>query len=65
LPPGTYFGIQVPGFVSYRLHKKVLQPQLGFPLIVEPIQAAAKAGMEYCDFIQSIVDAAMAHYERA
>jgi hypothetical protein len=27
--------------------------------------AAAKAGMEYCDFIQRIVDAAVARYERA
>jgi D-alanine-D-alanine ligase len=27
--------------------------------------AAAKAGMEYCDFIQRIVDAAIARYDRA
>jgi D-alanine-D-alanine ligase len=27
--------------------------------------AAAKAGMEYCDFIQRIVDAAVARYERS
>ena len=27
--------------------------------------AAAKAGFEYCDFIQKIVDAAMQRYERA
>jgi hypothetical protein len=27
--------------------------------------AAAKAGMEYYDFIQRIVDAAVARYERA
>jgi D-alanine-D-alanine ligase len=26
--------------------------------------AAAKAGMQYCDFIQRIVDAAVARYER-
>jgi D-alanine-D-alanine ligase len=26
--------------------------------------AAAKAGMEYCDFIQRIVDAALARYDR-
>jgi D-alanine-D-alanine ligase len=27
--------------------------------------AAAKAGMDYCEFIQRIVDAAIARYERA
>src|SRR3954451_20986204 len=38
----AYFGIQVPGFVSYRLHEQVDRtPKLTFPLIVKPLQTDA------------------------
>jgi D-alanine-D-alanine ligase len=42
----AYFGIQVPGFVSYRLHEPVERtPQLAFPLIVKPLQADGSTGI--------------------
>jgi D-alanine-D-alanine ligase len=51
----AYFGIQVPGFVSYRLREPVDQtPALRFPLIVKPIQADASAGIAQASIVQDV-----------
>jgi D-alanine-D-alanine ligase len=55
----AYFGIQVPGFVSYRLHESVEQaPALRFPLIVKPLQADASAGIAQASIVQDVSDLA-------
>ncbi len=51
----AYFGIQVPGFVSYRLREQVGEPPpLKFPLIVKPIQADASAGIAQASIVQDV-----------
>jgi D-alanine-D-alanine ligase len=51
----TYFGIQVPGFVSYRLGEQVERPPaLMFPLIVKPLQADASAGIAQASIVQDL-----------
>src|SRR5215213_7295420 len=50
----AYFGIQVPGFVSYRLHEQVDRtPKLTFPLIVKPLQTDASAGIAQASVLQN------------
>ena len=49
----AYFGIQVPGFVSYRLHEKVERdPGLRFPLFVKPLQTDGSAGIAQASLVQ-------------
>ena len=51
----AYFGIQVPGFVSYRLHEKVEEdPGLRFPLFVKPLQADGSAGIAQASLVQDM-----------
>ena len=51
----AYFGIQVPGFVSYRLRENVDQsPPLRFPLIVKPLQTDASAGIAQASIVQDV-----------
>ena len=49
----AYLGIQVPGFVTYRLHEKVeAEPDLRFPLFVKPLQADGSAGIAQASVVQ-------------
>ena len=51
----SYFGIQVPGFVSYRIHEKVEQhPGLRFPLFVKPLQTDGSAGIAQASLVQDM-----------
>ncbi|MBA3444467.1 MAG: ATP-grasp domain-containing protein [Gemmatimonadales bacterium] len=55
----AYFGIQVPGFVSYRLHEKVqTEPDLKFPLFVKPLQADGSAGIAQASVVQDFASLA-------
>ncbi len=51
----AYFGIQVPGFISYRLHEKVeAEPDLRFPLFVKPLQSDGSAGIAQASVVQDM-----------
>ena len=51
----TYFGIQVPGFTSYRLQEKVEgAPDLKFPLFVKPLQMDGSAGIAQASVVQDV-----------
>jgi len=55
----AYFGIQVPGFVSYRLHEKVqTEPDLKFALFVMPLQADGSAGIAQASVVQDFASLA-------
>lgn len=49
----AYFGIRVPGFVTYRQHERVdAAPDLAFPLIVKPLQTDGSAGIAQASVVQ-------------
>jgi D-alanine-D-alanine ligase len=49
----AYFGIQVPGFITYRIHDQVdADPDLTFPLIVKPLQTDGSAGIAQASVVQ-------------
>ena len=51
----AYFGIRVPGFMTYRLHDKVeAAPNLSFPLFVKPLQADGSAGIAQASVVQDL-----------
>src|SRR3954467_10974319 len=51
----AYFGVQSPGFMSYRLHEDVKEPPpLTFPLIVKPLQTDASAGIARASVVQDV-----------
>jgi len=55
----AYFGIQSPGFQTYRLEEKVEKaPELAFPLIVKPLQADASAGIAQASVVQDVASLA-------
>jgi D-alanine-D-alanine ligase len=55
----AYFGIRVPGFISYRQHEAVEEPpNLKFPLIVKPLQADASAGIAQASVVQDVASLA-------
>jgi D-alanine-D-alanine ligase len=55
----AFFGIQVPGFATYRLQEKVeVTPDLRFPLFVKPIQADGSAGIAQASVVQDVASLA-------
>lgn len=55
----AYFGIQVPGFISYRLQEKVEgTPDLKFPLFVKPLQTDGSAGIAQASVVQDVASLA-------
>jgi D-alanine-D-alanine ligase len=51
----AYHGIRVPGFVTYRPGERVVTPaNVGFPLIVKPLQADASAGIAQASVVQDV-----------
>lgn len=55
----AYFGIRVPGFMTYRLHDRVESaPSLSFPLFVKPLQADGSAGIAQASVVQDVASLA-------
>jgi D-alanine-D-alanine ligase len=51
----AFHGIQVPGFVTYRLNEEVANaPELRLPLIVKPLSADASAGIAQASVVEDL-----------
>jgi D-alanine-D-alanine ligase len=52
----AFHGIRVPGFATYRPGERIAgEPEIGFPLIVKPLQADASEGIAQASVVQDAI----------